>query len=568
MTLPSTTSATQVESYRACPRAWLFRSVLRLPQEAKGFLSLGTAYHSILEHWPFCPPKPESLDDEQWDLVKALAAITGPLLPTAPALREHHFSIPTYPQGPIFRGFIDYLLPPGTGIPALLIPDTDAVVLDHKTLSDFKYMKTPQELAQSVQMMSYAHYTAHHLGAAPLFTRLVQVYARTKLPVSRASVRDAQATVTPTDVSDAWGGILDTVREMQHVGCQAPSTIPAKGIRNGHCHAYGGCSYRAECNALGGGPSIFFDPARLDTPRDNLGEVPLSSFLDKLRAAKAAQAATPAPTPAPVAAPKGPISALLARCSNGQPALGGELARAYAIEQGHEPADGYAGTGSLADRTCHTLPELTQVCLSDMLPTGVIPPEAPSREQPIITRPGDPVPSVGVPVADDEDDTAFVQAAVDTGTPLAPSNYTVSDTIRIDGPPVASNQILLDPPPRKRGRPSKAEVAARATAPSPSGTLTLYIDCVPTVDRSNPSLPPDWSDWGRVVLQDLAQRNGVADWRLIPYTARGELSAALTKHVADHGVPARLTVSSQSSGAEVAIDILTALASVVVKGLR
>jgi hypothetical protein len=626
-------SPSQIENYQKCKRSWFFKSILKIPEGQKGHQSLGEAFHLVMEKVPKGFSWPNHADvsasEEDWAKAEALARIALPLLPEDPSQvfkREWGIRLDTYEGGPTMIGYIDLGIPVGHGWPTFFIPPNEAIVADYKTLSDFRYMKTPQELASSVQMMTYAKWAIEPSGLAinslPDYVRILHMYAKTRPPFTRHSIRFESAIVTPEEINLQWTKTLDTIREMDHVakGCTKADEVEASGTTTGHCDAYGGCYFRDKCglNPVSGIKSLF-QIAKKPSNEATEPEI-MSSILEKIKAARAAEEALKGSPAAPVAdsspsgtvvnsatgigsiesvanpsKPSGPISGLLDKIQSqgrGSPALGGALATSYGKEIGSQAA-GFAGSGELGRSACSTMADLLK------LASGVIPPDAPPRTQEVITRPGDHLQNEE---GKDDDD------AEEDGS-------TVSATSAVLTSP-SSNTGSIEPVRAKRGRPSNAEIEARKAEEAkrfdeavkiqakkmveelyPRGIseddlasqlararaevqslgrrnaelasgrisdgLTLYIDCYPTKGEREIT---DYYEWIGPICAQVAAANSVGDWREIQYTARGLFANAIRETVkTGNNLPCALYISSAAAGAEIAVEVLTPIAKRIIK---
>lgn len=457
-------SPSQIENYIKCPRAWFFKSVARIPEPQKGHQALGTSFHLIMEKVPKGLSWPSIQDtnasQEEWDKANQMANQALPLLPMDPQgriKREHGIVLETYENGPLMKGYIDLALPPGIGWPAFLIPANEAIIGDYKTLSDFRYMKTPEELASSIQMMSYAKWAITEWPSGlvgptdplPEHVRLLHIYAKTKSPFSRSSIRHESALVSVPEIEAFWNKTLDIVREMQSTAtCTNAEDVEAKGALNGHCEAYGGCHFRDKCGlAKESGIKNLFQIGKKPTPNpsptsdDTMSGSPI---LQKILAARAAaQGTTPpnttqpdqgqtSPTPAPAAAttsqaPSGPSPSVAVSESSSNPAttnggtsnsvstsLAGSAVAATPIPV-KGPISGLLAkimstghgkpnlAGSVAQQLSKELgvnqdsfpgegfrAQTTVATVGDLmkLASGIVPPDAPPRTQAVITTPG------------------------------------------------------------------------------------------------------------------------------------------------------------------------------------
>jgi RecB family exonuclease len=579
-------SPSQIENYQKCKRSWFFKSILKTPEGQRGHQSLGEAFHLIMERVPKGLGMPDHADvdasPEDWGKAEDLAKLALPLLPEDPShsfKREWGIRLETYEGGPTMIGYVDLGIPVGHGWPAFLIPSNEAIVADYKTLSDFRYMRTPQELASSVQMMTYAKWAIEPWPTGlhgenlsqPEHVRLLHMYAKTRAPFTRSSVRFESAIVTPQEINTQWAKTLDTIHDMEHVAnsCKTADDVTATGTLTGHCEAYGGCYFRDKCGlSPTSGIKTLFQIGKKSATSIETQETSImagSSILDKIKAARAKEEAAKAgtSTPAtststvalgaasttstasgirtevtqttPIASPvatvdnfspsgtvdnsattekgatekstlsaaantgnpptesviaKGPISGLMAKIQaqgKGTPTLGGALAGSYGKEIGSQAA-GFAGTDDLGKSTCNTIAELLK------LANGVVPPDAPSRTQEVITRPGD---QVQDPTKETEDDNdtgdAVGESPVDLPTGAA------SSTVSGNG---GSGNLATSPSPdvgKKRGRPSNAEIEARKAEEAKRFDEAVKLEVAKR-------LSADFSDFNEAVEAEVAKR--------------------------------------------------------------
>jgi CRISPR/Cas system-associated exonuclease Cas4 (RecB family) len=686
----SRVSPSQIDNYKKCPRSWYFKSILKVREEQRGAQALGTSFHLIMEKVPKGLTWPSREDTnaspEEWAKAEQMAKIALPLLPEDPSQlsrRECGISLETYPNGPQMIGYVDLAIPAGVGWPAFLIPKTEKIIVDYKTLSDFRYMKTPEELADNVQMMTYAKWALEDLNSNPkdelgltsidpvASVRLLHVYAKTRPPFSRSSIRESSAIVTPEQINTYWNKTLDTVREMEQVATYGSfEDVKAEGALNGHCEAYGGCSFRDKCgiskeSGIKGLFQIKKKPENTETP-DMSG----SPIMAKIIAARAAQAAAasgqtvaanvqaqsqstsqevpgstvkPDVTPvsqsqpvtiptgqAEVVKPTGPISGMIEKiktANNGdKPTLAGGVAQAYAKEQGFTTAGAILGTGKLAGNTISTVGDLVKLASASGVASGVLSSDAPSREQPIITQPGqaveEPETVMAGGVVEEETEEEETPNAVVTGT-------TTITHIEVKDPDKFVADVAAEVT-KRRGRPTKEEMAQRVAsekttfdalvdaevqkrlaggavvqeatklansagnthifeplqneiadlkgklaaalanqtpvvaAPQDQG-CTLYVDCFPVKGQREGLV--DYFEWIQPVAAAVAEANGVKDWRLIQYTAKGLLANAIREMVKAEGLPTAMTLQTYAAGADIVLEVLTPLAKRIIKKL-
>jgi RecB family exonuclease len=677
-------SASQIENYRKCPRSWYFKSIVRVPETQRGSQALGTAFHLIMEKVPAGFSWPVRSDtnatSEEWDIACAMAKEALLLLPQDPKQlikRECGITLDTYENGPQLIGYIDLAIPDGVGWPAFLITQDEKIIGDYKTTSDFRYMKTPEELADNVQMMIYAKWALDHLssksqdilGLVPLEpknVRLVHMYAKTRGKISRNSIRDSNAIVTPDQINAYWDKTLDTIREMEQVStCGSFEDVEAKGALNGHCEAYGGCSFRDKCglNKESGIKGLFQISKKPTTITQEENNMSGSAVMQRILAARAAQGLVTNPpssepskseaVPQVVTAnsvespvslqtksdinvggsiavkPTGPISGMITKimaANNGaKPTLAGGVAQAYCKEQGLDSSGPILGSGALVGTTVSSVGELVKLAAgTGVQATGVIPSDAPPREQPVITQPGQAVEEPELTMAggavsedgsEDENSSDAVEG-VNSTVETVKSDATAMDAPKRRGRPTreemaareaaekAAFDALVDAEVQKRmgttmvtvpntGNPSDpalqqqidslvnetaklakdrdyyknlANAQAQGTAAlSTDQGCTLYVDCFPVKGQAAGLV--DFFEWIQPVAAAVAEANGVKDWRLIQYTAKGLLANAIRELVKAEGLPAALTIPSYAAGSDVALEVLTPIAKRVIKKL-
>ena len=212
-------SASQLNTYKLCPRKWYiqYREGLRTPTHPSA--QLGKDVHQVAEDWLRTGLTPDA------DTETGRIFIPGiPYLPTpGPSLKiEHKFN-----NGE-FRGFID-----------LFIPDDPPTVIDHKTCKTFSWMLTPTTLADDYQGIIYANQALKETGASKVHLRWV--YYKTKgTPQSRKT----EVTLTKTIIDKKYAKLV----ELSHNIDKTPSDILKVPGNAKACSAFGGCHFRSVCH--------------------------------------------------------------------------------------------------------------------------------------------------------------------------------------------------------------------------------------------------------------------------------------------------------------------------------
>lgn len=231
------TSATQVETWTACPRAWHFQWVRGFKEPPTASMQRGTHIHAAAE---FAQKNGGKLPDNEW------AAYARSMLPHLPigkdkVLVEHMFTIPTGKGLPPWLGYIDLVDDSRTFTPHLRI-------YDYKTTSDFRYAKTPQELSENSQVSSYAKW-AYENGHDEEFVQVGHLYILTaKKTPKTPRVLPVLVDIDQPQVETVWARDLVKIEDMVHAAEIANTEkLEPKGTSNGQCKKYGGCPHRSRC---------------------------------------------------------------------------------------------------------------------------------------------------------------------------------------------------------------------------------------------------------------------------------------------------------------------------------
>lgn len=580
-------SASQIVTFLKCPRAWYNASVLGDREPQKPHQERGEAVHKELEHYlrtgEVRPSEyiaivqasldylPKPANDPYWQQF----GVGQNGLPVAGLMLEQEIDMPTYPGGPNFIGYMDL---------GVFFPDACSIE-DHKTTSNFRYLKTPEELRKDVQMCSYAKWAALNSDYQKFG---LKHYGH--LMKGRAKCVPVCAEITRAEVDVKWDEILGIIKHMADWAELGPETADALPPSTDHCSDYGGCYYRTKC---GFAPSTSF--RRIETMAENTGLLAqMMNFKKEATATAAApttatppiaQATAPAPTTTTTPAAQAPVS--LAQL------LGSVV-----------PAAAKASTPA-------TVP--------GMIP-GVLPATTPATTVPVV------IPGV-LPATTPGTATPATATAQGTSSPIlppdAPSRVSTPEEV---GPPPSATAAPADAPAaeegKKRGRPRKATTAATATAavtpvaatapvapatgtaaaapvtagevsdplptttpvpPAPVapsggvGTLTapdpafacpvrsIFIDCMPT--KGWPGDPPVMLDEIMHSFEKLAAVSAQQpDYALIDYKAKAYLRMAIKVSMVN--LPQTVIVTSSTPGAAEFLEVVTPYAKVIVRGIR
>jgi len=606
-------SASQIELWEKCPRAWGFRYLSGIKEPEKVYRARGKRIHSVIEGFLLTgtipkwdsfeiPPDPDEAKEarEHYELGARLVqkALDNGHLPPAgtESCVEAQIEEPVA-EGIVLKGFVD------------LIWESDRLnIEDHKTTSSFDRNKTPAELMENVQLATYATSVLRADPTAQIRLSHVYYFTGNKIKVKTARV---SVDVTPEDVAKVWDTKVIPVSRLI-AGARAaavdPMAMEARGSLNGHCEAYGGCFHREACGINKqstqlfsmGGLEMSANPllARLaaksatlkvETPTPPAATV-TNGNTEAVHAKFPAQITAPGDTTNPNA-----LIARLAAGGNGTPQVHGAAAQALVPDL--PTGGGLAGSGALADTVVKTVDELAAL-------VGIVPPDGASRvddtpahgfgDVDLSTSPDDPEPppvvltapvdvvkrkpgrpsnKVLCPACNNQtslsgDKTIRDHAGVNAhGHPddMAPcvgsgdtmeeaqafqAKRVMSDTLPIPEKIQDAVDVVTAPP-----AVVKAAIKAKITASPPVAVpgFHLFLDTMQT-RGGVPAV--QFEDWIAPIMVMAAEAAGVLDYRLIEYKSAGVLAVAIRAYVQQNGLPPTMEVSSKSGQWPIAREVL------------
>ncbi len=485
-------------------------------------------------------------------------------------------------------GFIDLVNTRGTNQGATDITDTidpphTVEVLDWKSSSDPKWVKTPQEMAQTIQMTTYGKW-AITVYPETEHVRLSHGYFITK---GRHAPRKVSLRVHRDQIEKRWeyvdslaGSVIDVVKETD------PNKVPGNTRA---CGAFRGCPHREYCtaamhNSLAGLIGQTAAGSLLDfvkTPEERPQMT--TSLLDRLKGGVAAKVDVESEKKRlqreEVETKYPGFAATLTELGSlgmGFPKLEGEAQRVYVILNEREPDAG----GELGGFTFQEPAQLYQVLEEAR---GI------AKERGLTPAPTPAVQEVSLLPPDAPESNP---ALASEGPPTEP---VVTDAAS------AIEAMASDAPKKGRGRPKKGAVSpasAEATpdveiasvsdgvvTPSeihkprfeetqnviPEGQIYFYVDCIPSL--------PYQSFWPMVILitDAMAKRFDGADYRTTSPDGplgfsrwKGVLAAALreTPIAPGHYVLDGAMTDTGAVVVEAMRDIILKRGGVLVRGIR
>lgn len=298
-------SPSQISTFRSCPRKWWLGSVAKIATPDHPSAVLGSAVHATLESRIATGKWSEVSDFEAkvaaravpiaqvaWDALDAIypSRIEG-------ALVEQDVTLPDRYALPV-RGRVDLVL--------------DGAIVDWKTTSSLRWVKSADERAIDPQVILYAQALAES-GLVDVPTRFLHVWVTTR---GKPAVQITHTIVPRKIVEGVSSSIRATVDEMSTYLAVPEHEVPQCLAS---CSAYGGCAYKSRC----------FESENIETQKeivmntadpflrrrkalDEIVQTPVESSLNTPSfASPAPEAPAPqAPAPAPQApAPQAPVRA-------------------------------------------------------------------------------------------------------------------------------------------------------------------------------------------------------------------------------------------------------------------
>jgi hypothetical protein len=232
------TSASQHGAFQRCQRYWYYGWIERLPRPTSDAMQRGKDIHTEIEHYLLNGNVRDSSYTEAKLNYRPYVEALVPYLPPP----KHEDLIIEHPVlmdtglGVEWVGFIDIGF---SGSPILRIRDT-------KSTSNFRYAKTPVELAENIQVISYAVWAYNVVGYSGSID-LGHLYVQTeknRVP-KKPKTMEVDVVLDQWHVLDVWARELKVVSEMK-AAALVPSAHELPPNTNS-CGMYGGCPYRNEC---------------------------------------------------------------------------------------------------------------------------------------------------------------------------------------------------------------------------------------------------------------------------------------------------------------------------------
>ncbi len=525
-------SPSQVETWDQCNRKWTFAYIFGMKTPSSASQEAGTELHAECEHTSNTRGE---VRESRWKAVVQKALSEGLILIGDHIKNEQWVEIPTYPDGPTMRGkydAVDFSLSVRTGYVG---PSREGVmgdvltrlVNDYKSTKDFRWNKTPSELAKNIQLSTYGRAVLQMYPEDTHIT-LRHTYLRTQ---GAAAVAKSEVVLPRARISSNWTQIKERIRGMQDLVMNLPrqeQAIAEVSPNLSQCNAFGGCPYLPLC---GLGSTTFSFAGGVEPPKEfsfedhEKEETKMGLLEDLMNGVTPKEDAPPAPAP--------PVETKTDVCS----ACGGKR---YVKDTAKDALFGsYVPCKACGARS---------VTPPDQPPrdSGKAPPvaeAAPATEKKRGRPKKEAAPEPSMKIFVEEDDGTRREITEDEKEEAATAREGLADE---------AERILKNPAPESDGGPSDGEVrlaekiveATKKTKPAKEG-VAIYVDCLP-VKGTHSGEGIDYLEWLAPVAERVARDKKVADWRIIPFSAEGELAAEIHATIKKSGLPPVVLVSGNS----------------------
>lgn len=225
------TSASQIKTYKSCPRKWYRESILGERQPAGPAALRGQAIHAELEKYL----EHGTLPDDGTARALARMLPEGGTIPAEQIEKEFLWTPPDW-EVPA-KGFVDLCLPPNE-------------IIDHKSTASLNYALTEQEARRDPQALIYAGVAfAGALGVSfsNQTLRFRLNYATTRGAIKTRSV---YVDLSPEEVLEGLDSIRSNVITQQYDLSTCNEAWDKIKPDYSACDKYGGCPFRQDCQRV------------------------------------------------------------------------------------------------------------------------------------------------------------------------------------------------------------------------------------------------------------------------------------------------------------------------------
>lgn len=224
-------SASQINTYRDCPRKWAFQYIEKIKPPPHPSAEIGIEAHKHLEDYETQGIYPEGLTPAVKMAQAAIEYREQNPFTSGPTIAEAKFAFET--DAGVFRGLMDLQYRDShTGL---------HTIHDYKTTGNLKYAQTPESLTTDIQATIYAKAACTTHQTDEVLCRWMYI-TRTKNPQIHIVTRKR---LLP-DIDKTLVPIVKTGRKMQALMVERPRALDVAGDPDA-CGKYGGCPFLATC---------------------------------------------------------------------------------------------------------------------------------------------------------------------------------------------------------------------------------------------------------------------------------------------------------------------------------
>ena len=220
-------SASQIKTYKDCPRKWYFQKIVGLPTPSTASTDLGKEVHSVIEAW--LRDGIEIPNSPIGEIAKAGLPLLPPRTEDLSIELALHEDLPIKTSPVDIVGYIDVIHKNGDEI----------TIIDHKTTSSKKYTKKSVELSYDIQLNIYARAVFENYEIDSV--SVSHVYYGTKEPFWASS---SSCKISRQENQAIFDDIVKTIDKMKE---DAKKEIDHVERDESACFKYGGCPFRSEC---------------------------------------------------------------------------------------------------------------------------------------------------------------------------------------------------------------------------------------------------------------------------------------------------------------------------------
>lgn len=524
-------SPSQVETWEACNRKWVFAYIFGLKTPSSPSQAVGTEIHAECEH---TSNSRGEVRNTKWKAVVQKALDAGLILIGDEIKNEQWVEIPTFPDGPTMRGkydAVDFGLRPRDG------GTLARLVNDYKSAKDFRWNKTPKELRGNTQLMIYGlavlreHPTDTHVA-------LRHTYLRTQ---GAAAVTKTEVVVPRENVVKRWQiTTLERIKGMQHLVRELPreeGSIASVEPTLTHCSAYGGCAYRSMCGLSSTTFSFSEMPSASAEQEFSFAEEETKMGLleDMLNGTKSSEV---------VEEKIAPKSDVCAACNG----------KRYVKNPAKDALVGSFVPCKACGGRAITPPDQPARDAGRLPPVAEATEAAPKkRGRPKKEEKAAPMGAIYV----EEEDGSRREVVVDEAKEAA---ATAREGALDDAEQEAMSLEVAKKIVAEQPKPARAKEGISV------GSVVIYVDCLP-VKGAHAGEGIDYLEWLAPVAERVAASKKKIDWRCIEYSAEGELAAEIHATIKKSGLPPVVFVSGSSRARAPFLEVAGMYATAVTMGV-